>query len=80
MRQRLNRGIDRSYLIAMARLEGLTPQEYAAKVDAERLASLKLATRTGMEQLGAAYRALYESLREAAESFARGWQQLNGGR
>jgi len=80
MEKRLNLGIERSYLIGMAHLEGMTPQEYAAKLDKERLEATKVVFKNGAEALGAAYRALYESLKEAAESFARGWQNLSGGR
>jgi hypothetical protein len=80
MRQRLSRGIERNYLIGMAHLEGMTPREYAAKLDKERLEAARVVFKNGAEALGAAYRTLFESLREAAESFARGWQQLNGGR
>ena len=76
MRRRLELGIERNYLIAMARLEGVTPEEYAAKLDAERLEAHRVATRAVMEQAGAAYRGFYEAIREAVEAFSRGWNQF----
>lgn len=67
--RRVERGIDRNYLIAMARIEGMTPEAYAAKLDAERPP-----VPTPMEQIGAIYRQLNDSIAKMAEDFARGWQ------
>lgn len=71
--RRIKRGIERNYLIAMARLEGMTPEEYAAKLDAEAAAALA-AMPSAMEQLGAHYRRLNDAFVKMAEDFARGWQ------
>ncbi|AVJ49938.1 hypothetical protein FDJ43_gp40 [Microbacterium phage Koji] len=71
--RRIQRGIERNYLIAMARLEGMTPEDYAAKLDKERAEAAQAAFRSAMEALGANLRAICDSLVEAAEGIARGW-------
>ncbi|QNL31052.1 hypothetical protein SEA_KAUALA_40 [Microbacterium phage Kauala] len=71
--RRIKRGIERNYLIAMARIEGMTPEDYAKKLDAERAEAARIAFQNGAEALGASLRAIRDSLVDAAEGIARGW-------
>jgi hypothetical protein len=64
-RKKLQRFIDREFLIAQARVEGMGPKEYAAKLDANRP--------NPMEEVGRAYRQMYNSIMEAVYALARGW-------
>jgi len=57
--------LERKHLIAMARLEGMTPEAYAAKMDA--------AKPSAMEEIGAIYRGISDSMNELVKQFTRGW-------
>lgn len=76
--QRIQRGIEYNALIALAKIEGLSPQHYARKVDAERAAEATRASVAAAEAFGASLRAINDALIEAAEAVARGWNA--GGR
>lgn len=76
--QRIQRGIEYNALIALAKIEGLSPQHYAKKVDAERAAQVARTSLAAAEAFGASLRRLNDSLVEAAEAIARGWNA--GGR
>lgn len=72
-------------LAAEARVYGMDPVEYteyvllAQKIDAElAFAERAQEVRNGFEAIGEAYGAMYRSLREGMESFARGFQRAVG--
>lgn len=69
-------GIERNALIALARIEGMTPEAYAEKIDAERTQAALTAFQSGAEQMGRNLRAIRDSLAQMAEGIARGF---NGG-
>lgn len=71
--RRVQIGIERNYIIAMARLEGMTPHEYATKLDQEREQAREESMQASMEAVGAWYRQLHDSIVTAADAFARGW-------
>lgn len=73
--RRVQLGIERNVLIAMARIEGITPMEYALKLDAERAEAARAAAVNAAEQLGRNLRAIRDSLVSAAEGIARGFEQ-----
>lgn len=73
MQKRLERGIERNYLIGMAHVEGMDPHDYADKLDKERAIALVQASQNAMEQVGAVFRGIYDAYVKAAEGFARGW-------
>lgn len=77
--RRVKRNIERNYLIAMARIEGMSPEDYARKLDAERAEAQALAAQQAGEDLGRALGTMYRSLQEAAASIARGFQHVVGG-
>jgi hypothetical protein len=59
-------------IIAAAKVNGMTPKEYADKLDRERLEKLR-AMPSAAEQLGTIYRQINDAFVEFAENFARGW-------
>lgn len=72
-------------LAAEARIYGMDPVEYvewvlhAQKLDAAWEAARQAKqTASAMEEVGRAYGQMYRALQEAAESFARGFQQALG--
>lgn len=71
--QRVQRGIERNVIIALARIEGMTPEDYAAKLDKERAEAARAAFLSGAEQLGRNLRAIRDSLVACAEAMARGF-------
>ena len=71
--KRLDRNLERNCLIALARIDGITPEEYAAKVDAERAAIRSAVLANSMEQMGASLRAIRDTYVSMIENFAKGW-------
>lgn len=71
--RRVRQNIERNALIAMARIAGVSPEEYTARQAVERAEAEQRARNRAAEQLGAALRAMYDSIAAAAESIARGW-------
>ncbi|QXO14515.1 hypothetical protein SEA_JENOS_46 [Microbacterium phage Jenos] len=73
--KRIQRNIDRNVLIALARIEGMTPQEYAQKLDAERAEQAAVAARQAGIALGRAYGEMSRALVEAVNNIAEGFRQ-----
>ncbi|QNL30996.1 hypothetical protein SEA_GAECEO_43 [Microbacterium phage GaeCeo] len=76
--RRVQLGIERNYLIAMARLEGMTPEDYAAKVDAERARVALEQTRNTAQEFGRQVGLLARSYQEFVENVATGFRQAFG--
>lgn len=78
--RRIRMGIERNYLIAMAKLEGITPEAYAARIDAERAAARDKAAAEAAQELGRAYGTMARALTDAANNIAKGFQEAFGSR
>ncbi|AZV01746.1 hypothetical protein HOV00_gp53 [Microbacterium phage Schubert] len=76
--RRVQLGIERNYLIAMARLEGMTPEEYAAKVDRERAEEALVQTQQAAQEFGRLIGLLARSYQEFVENVATGFRQAFG--
>lgn len=79
---RIKLQIRRSALIAEAKIYDMTPQDYAAKLDADaaeayqaRLEAAAEATQNTMEAIGGAYRRVHDAFVDMAKGFAKGWEQ-----
>jgi len=70
--RKLKRSLDRSCIIATASVLGLTPKEYASQLDAAALAAMP----NVMQEIGASYRSLKDSIIKMAEDFAIGWNAV----
>ncbi|QDP44096.1 hypothetical protein SEA_MCGALLEON_45 [Microbacterium phage McGalleon] len=73
--KRIQRNIDRNVLIALARIEGMTPQEYAQKLDAERAEQAAVSAREAGIALGRAYGEMAKALTDAVNNIAEGFRQ-----
>lgn len=73
--RRVQLGIERNYLIAMARLEGITPEEYAAKVDAERAQQAMDQTVATAQAFGRQIGEMVRSYRDFVNNVAEGIRQ-----
>ncbi|UVG34608.1 hypothetical protein SEA_CHEETO1_43 [Microbacterium phage Cheeto1] len=83
--RRVQLGIERNYLIAMARLEGMTPEDYAAKVDRERAVEaaersrLALAqTQQAAQEFGRQVGLLARAYQDFVENVATGFREAFG--
>lgn len=80
--QRLNVTLEQKCHAALARVGGLTLDEYAAKLEAEQVAAAlaRIVTQNqqheeAVERIGAAYRQMSDAVGRMVESFARGWNR-----
>ena len=69
---RIKMDIRRKALIAEAKIYDMTPEDYAAKLDAERAAETAAAYKDAAYQVGVLFGTMQRSLQEAAESLAAG--------
>jgi hypothetical protein len=76
--RRIQRSIERNYLIAMAKLEGMTPEAYAAKLDQEARQKAVDAAAEASRAVGRAYGVMARSLSDAINNIAEGFREAFG--
>ncbi|URC17900.1 hypothetical protein SEA_ENDOR_44 [Microbacterium phage Endor] len=72
---RIKMNIRRNVLIALARIEGMTPEEYAAKVDREAREQAWATAQDNARAVGRAYGEMARALSDAANSIAEGFRE-----
>ncbi|AVJ51029.1 hypothetical protein FDJ44_gp38 [Microbacterium phage Pikmin] len=76
---RVKRNIERNYIIAMARIEGISPEEYAERIDREREQARQDAARDAQIAFGYSLGTMHRALTDAANNLAAGFRLATRG-